>query len=170
MLIKSPATTSVSDLLWSHHRPQGQTCASLRLMLNQPAHPKPQPAKTKVLTATQPCPWVHRGPGRCTSQTKEQRSFPLESPRDFDILGGGVGGNSRNLSNPLGSEIRFPLSSRHWQKGRRGKTQRHYTSSQERQNQRDMNMKPTNPRFWSRYRWRKIGWDFLVGEKDPSYH
>lgn len=25
MLIKSPAMVSVSDLLWSHHRPQGQT-------------------------------------------------------------------------------------------------------------------------------------------------
>lgn len=86
MHIKSPATTSVSDLLWSHHRPQGQTRTGLRLMLNSLAWPKPQPGKTKVLTVTRPCPRVQRGPGRCKSQAKENRSFPLESPRDYEFF------------------------------------------------------------------------------------
>lgn len=87
-LIKSPATKSLSDLLWSHHRPQGQTHAVPRWMLNSPAWSQPQPAKMKVLTATRPCPWVHWGPDRYKSQAKENRSFALESPRDYGFLGG----------------------------------------------------------------------------------
>lgn len=159
---------SVSDLLRSHHRPQGQTCASLRLMLNQPAHPKPQPAKTKVLIATQPCPWVQGGPGRCKSQTKEQRSFPLESARDFDILGV-VGGIPEIFQILLGLKLDFlfPPST-----GKREVEVKHrdILHHPKKDNQRDTNIKPTNSRFWSRYRWSKIDWDFLMGEKDPSYH
>lgn len=75
---------------------------ALRPTLNSPARLKPQPAAKKGPIATWPCPWVQWGPGRRKSQSKEIRSFPLESPRDYDFWG--VGRDFKDLSNPLEPE------------------------------------------------------------------